>query len=624
VIRSAAIFCGVFATCAVATVATAESGYFTVAERDGVCWFIDPLGKPFFSLGVSDIGPGPDRPSYHPERPTYAAFQYYPSVEQWADDTTARLKSWNFNTLGSWAHESLRKRSLPYAEVLHLGAQVGTPWNDLFSDEFPSQIDKLAKARVAPRAEDHNLIGWFTDNELSWYPDTLFHFHLTHSGSTATRAKLVETLRTNYHDDFAALERDFEITGATSFNELGANSKLKLRPDGKGRTAIAKFAAVAAERYYQVMHDAIRRYDPNHLILGDRYPWICPEPVAKAAGPYVDVISTNFDWPEASDGYLPCGFLANLHRWTGRPVLVTEYYVAARENRSGNKNTGGIFLTVENQQQRATAAVNRLRLLAEQPYVVGAHWFRFADEPPDGRTSDGEDYNFGLVDIQDRPYESLVHGMTELNRDIPRLHAASRKPRDTASLAIRVPLVRAESGELHSQLFHMQSIGSLGHSLGVYEVTAAWNPETVFLVAMVCHYSERDTHSRQFSDDHTLELTVKLPELNTIAQIRFGGANGVLSNNPRVKCSISASGLRHTLVVALPATLWNDALKANKRFHLQFSLRDLLDGDIADWESDCVLVGEKNLDPAIVRCNPDFYGGQPQAADPAKNERLTP
>ena len=34
-----------------------------------------------------------------------------------------------------------------------------------------------------------------------------------------------------------------------------------------GRTELFKLA----ERYYRVTHDAIRRYDPHHLILGDRY-----------------------------------------------------------------------------------------------------------------------------------------------------------------------------------------------------------------------------------------------------------------------------------------------------------------------------------------------------------------
>lgn len=48
-----------------------------------------------------------------------------------------------------------------------------------------------------------------------------------------------------------------------------------------------------ATQYYKVTHDSIRRYDPHHLILGDRYEARAPLPVevVKAAEPYVDVLS---------------------------------------------------------------------------------------------------------------------------------------------------------------------------------------------------------------------------------------------------------------------------------------------------------------------------------------------
>jgi hypothetical protein len=35
--------------------------------------------------------------------------------------------------------------------------------------------------------------------------------------------------------------------------------------------------------------------------------------------------------------------------------------------------------------------------ISEPPYVVGADWFQYYDEPTHGR-ADGENYNFGLVD----------------------------------------------------------------------------------------------------------------------------------------------------------------------------------------------------------------------------------
>ena len=66
-----------------------------------------------------------------------------------------------------------------------------------------------------------------------------------------------------------------------------------------------EFLRIVAERFYTTAEAAIRQFDQNHLILGDRYHGYCPDAVAKAAGPHVDVISTNFDQPVWTDGRLP-------------------------------------------------------------------------------------------------------------------------------------------------------------------------------------------------------------------------------------------------------------------------------------------------------------------------------
>jgi len=71
-----------------------------------------------------------------------------------------------------------------------------------------------------------------------------------------------------------------------------------------------------ARHYYQVTHDAIKRYDPNHLIMGDRYEANMPLPmeVVNASEGLVDVIS----FQDFKD---PATHLAEWHKKTGRPVL---------------------------------------------------------------------------------------------------------------------------------------------------------------------------------------------------------------------------------------------------------------------------------------------------------------
>ncbi len=101
--------------------------------------------------------------------------------------------------------------------------------------------------------------------------------------------------------------------------------------------------------------------------------------------------------------------------------MVSEVYFSSMENRTGNRNRNGPFIVVETQKERALGAKQMIERLARLPYVVGYHWFQFADEPIKGR-EDGEDFNFGLVDVNDRAYEQLVTALTEINRQVPELH----------------------------------------------------------------------------------------------------------------------------------------------------------------------------------------------------------
>jgi hypothetical protein len=81
----------------------------------------------FFSNGVNVIATGATRESYRPAHPEYATWRHYPNVEAWADATLARLRAWNFNTIGGWSNEALCKRgTLPYTVVLDLSNATRT------------------------------------------------------------------------------------------------------------------------------------------------------------------------------------------------------------------------------------------------------------------------------------------------------------------------------------------------------------------------------------------------------------------------------------------------------------------------------------------------------------------
>jgi hypothetical protein len=170
--------------------------------------------------------------------------------------------------------------------------------------------------------------------------------------------------------------------------------------------AVNAWMSKIGSHYYRTVHDAIRTYDKRHLILGDRYAQYYNIALAKSSAPWIDVSSTNMgaDW---TDGTFSHFYLDTLNKITHKPVLITEFYMCAMENQSGNKNSSAGFPTVQTQRQRADAFGANVRGLGRIPYVIGAHWFQYADEPTHGR-GDGENFNMGLLDIHGEPYQEIT------------------------------------------------------------------------------------------------------------------------------------------------------------------------------------------------------------------------
>jgi len=88
-----------------------------------------------------------------------------------------------------------------------------------------------------------------------------------------------------------------------------------------------------ATKYYKTTFEAIRRYDKNHLIFGDRYQAknLLAEEVITAAMPYTDTVCfQHFAFPEK--------VVENLNYWyriTGLPTLVADCCHAIKNGDSG-------------------------------------------------------------------------------------------------------------------------------------------------------------------------------------------------------------------------------------------------------------------------------------------------
>jgi hypothetical protein len=458
---------------------------FILQQTNSAWWLASPEGQRFFSVGVCLVTRGASRESFDRDNPGYASWQHYADDRAWADATLRRLRNWNFTTIGAWSHHRVLLQSsnmlAGLTPVLHVGSTAGAPWWDMWDEKIIQRMDDVAREQILAVRDDPRLLGYYTDNEMGWWNATLFHMALEQAPTSGQRQRLLKLLREHYANDWQKLLEDFEPAIANSFDELEQRGQLWLKPGGRGVPVMRRFLALVASRYYQLTHDIIRKYDRRALILGDRYQSFYYPEVAQAAAPYVDAISSNLNshW---NDGSFARFHFDTLHALTGKPVFVSEIYMSATENRSGNRNNHGLFPVVPTQRERAAGLRTTLRSLAQLPYVVGADWFQYFDEPRHGR-DDGENFNFGLVDIHDRPYEELTRVFAAA--ELTGLKSRPAAPRADASAGVprapRNPLDHSASTQAMRYWDRERGFVKPSSPCAMADLYLCWSPKALYV-----------------------------------------------------------------------------------------------------------------------------------------------
>src|SRR5579863_9390971 len=414
----------------------APSSRWSLAAEAGVWWLKTPCGDRFYSLGVNILDGGyPQRAKASKVYYSWKAFA--PDLADWVAETRDRLRQWGFNSAGGWSLPPTQLR-LPAVIDLELGRHAKFHWFDPFAPDMQERMTALARQLVAPYRGSPYRIGYFSDNEVGWWAGALFVFYSKQPATSYTKTRWVALLRRHYHDDWAQFTVDFAPPqGVNSWPALLASTAMThMRPGGNGIAAVREWTGIVAEHYYALAARAIRAADPEALYFGDRLPIYYDPAAVKAMAPYVDAIATNYN-VDSGDGWVARYFFDGLEKLSrDKPILLTEWFFAARENRTGNKNNGHL-LTVDTQAERAPGAAAATENFARIPAIVGSQWFQYYDHPKGGRP-DGEDYDFGLVDINDRPYRQLAAALAAANRRAAAVHAAARW-RAPAAGNFRVP-----------------------------------------------------------------------------------------------------------------------------------------------------------------------------------------
>jgi hypothetical protein len=378
------------------------TGFF-YAKKLGARWLlIDPEGHPYLQAGVCSLARG----SSYVNR---AALQErFGTPERWAAATSDMLRENSFTASGGWSDVELlrgaphriaycsmnnfmgdfgRAKSMVHQQAGHLGyPQDCIP---VFHPDFAEACDRSARP-LATHKDDPWLFGHFSDNELP-APADLLDRHLNLDAAEPNLA--------------------YGLQAARAWLRARKGDSAEISDTDRGA-----FRGYVFERYFSLTAAAIRKYDPNHLCLGPRMhgPYQRSAEIMAAAGKHLDVLSVNVYnyWTPPAD------LMAMWERESGKPFIVTEWYVKADD--AGYKNTTGAGWIVPTQKDRAAFYQNFVLALLESRNCVGWHWFKYMDNDPDDLRTDpsNRDSNKGMVSIRYQPYRDLVSGMKAINREL--------------------------------------------------------------------------------------------------------------------------------------------------------------------------------------------------------------
>ncbi|MBM3493772.1 MAG: hypothetical protein FJX72_05540 [Armatimonadetes bacterium] len=415
------------------------TGFFRVEKVGERWWVVDPRGYAFYVVGTDHV-------SYNAhwcEKLGYAPYSRnvqtkFGSEEAWAASSAQRLKAWGFNTLGAGHSESVRRRGLVHTAFLSLGTAFTaygdiaprTTWTgfpDVFDPRFAQFCAIEARKQCAPHRDDPWLLGYFLDNELEWFGKNgsetgLVDEAMKKPADHPAKRAFVNMLRKR-HTTIGALNAAWK-TSYASWDALA--SAASAPTSGEALKDRAAFVRLIAERYFSVTCDAIRRADPNHMILGCRFAGFAP-PIWDIAGRHLDIVSVNYygnvDLEKGATTDMPAA-MERYYAEAKRPLLITEWSFPALD--AGLPSRHGAGQRVATQADKARAYAIYQTALFAMPFMVGSDYFMWVDEPALGISSTfPEDSNYGLVDVNDRPWPELTAIAARLNPRAVAIHSGA-------------------------------------------------------------------------------------------------------------------------------------------------------------------------------------------------------
>jgi hypothetical protein len=352
------------------------TGFFHLERLHGRQFLVTPQGRAFVALGLNHCSD---------ETTTTAAGQ---------QAVLANLRAWGFNS-GDYQAPEWMRREMPYLHGITLVPNSAwmTPgqfgFRDVFDPAFLAELESRIREACLPQRENPNLIGYFFTDVPRW--------SLAPAASPADESLIIlpELARENWIGFFQRLPAD--APGRRQWEDWRAK-----HPKAEDEL----FLGVIARQLYGRAHEFLRRFDRNHLILGERYfEHDMPDVVVREALPFVDALSLQPASPEFDPAYFQR--LASAY---GKPLYLCDH-VSSFRTTPFPRTMGQVAATAEDYvghyRRYVVAALSHPAIIGYNRCQYRSR-IRIAGNPPLLKQ--------GLLDLEGRPYASVVAGVVDANR----------------------------------------------------------------------------------------------------------------------------------------------------------------------------------------------------------------
>ena len=335
---------------------------------------------------------------------------------------------WNMNCVGYGAPRALQQY-FPYFATITVApiekhrshpdptSTNGYQFPDPFDHEWAADVDRRFRVLCEQHRDNRLLIGYLWTDTPTWDVIKTRGLRSTDWVSAirelrvdaAGRRRYIQFLKSRYE---GRLEEFNSIYGL-DVPSFAALDTAELSRVALGRQIVQAddidFLEIIAEQFYSVVGAAQRKYDPRHLVFGDRYLLgDHPTGVLRQAAKWIDAVAV-----QPGDLYAPLyppstrfavKEFRRIYEVTGKPVLICDHAISYPTR----QHPRTIFEQAPTEGEAAHAIVQFVDAAFAEPYIIGYLKCQYIDRP----SGFGRGLRQGLVTVDGSERRTIVDAYT--------------------------------------------------------------------------------------------------------------------------------------------------------------------------------------------------------------------